>query len=196
MENYKNTSIKNIVGERWKDVVGFEGLYQVSNKGRVKSLINYFKSVGIRILKQGLDMYGYPQVVLTKDGKKYPKKPHRLVAVAFIPNTENKPHINHKKGVKTDNRDSELEWVTPKENTVHSFKVLGRVGVGYNKGKVGELNWNSKKVNQIDLKSGEVINTFYGAAEASRILNISRRCIGRAASGGRLTYMGYKWEYV
>src|ERR1700744_4748582 len=101
---HKNISLDDLQNEIWVKIERFEG-YLISNMGRVKSEVGYFKKNKVRILKQGLDTDGYCQVSLTVNKVTYPKKVHRLVAMAFIPNPENKPQINHKLGIKTDNRD-------------------------------------------------------------------------------------------
>lgn len=194
MENYKNTSLEDLPDEVWTPIESFKD-YLISNMGRVKSIGGYFKSKKHRILRQGLDVYGYCQVSLCKEKRPHPKKVHRLVAMAFIPNPLSKPQVNHKLGIKIDNRASELEWATGSENVQHTFDTLGRKGYSSNGGLLGEKNWNSKKVKQVDLATGSIIATFFGTAEASRMLKISRRGIGKAAQGTRATYKGYKWEY-
>ena len=105
--------------EEWRDIEGYEGLYMVSSLGRVKS-IGYDKE---RILKPGKIGYGYLQVCLFKDGKRKRYLVHRLVANAFIPNTENLPEVNHKDEDKTNNRVSNLEWMTSKDNTRYSQAI-------------------------------------------------------------------------
>ena len=97
--------------EEWKDVKGYEGLYKVSNLGNVYS---YHTK---KILKQHSDKYGYRQVVLCFKGKPNCKKVHRLVAIAFIDNPNNKPAIDHINGIKNDNKVNNLRWVTNKENS-------------------------------------------------------------------------------
>ena len=101
--------------EIWKDIEGFEGLYQVSNLGRVKSL-NYNHTKKEKILKLQLHGTGYLLVVLYKESKGKIYQVHRLVVQAFIPNLENKPQVNHKDEDKTNNKVENLEWTTRKEN--------------------------------------------------------------------------------
>ena len=128
--------------EIWKDIDGYEGFYQVSNYGRVRS----FKTRGISgkkkktpaIKKDNPDKDGYPQFGLSHNGKYYSHKAHRLVAKAFIPNPENKSQVNHIDGDKTNNRSSNLEWATRSENMSHSYDN------GFHVGQKGELRYNSK----------------------------------------------------
>ena len=112
--------------EIWKPIKDFEGYYEVSNIGRVRSL-NYKRTGKEKILKNIEDYKGYLEVVLTKNGKRKQFKVHRLVAEAFIPNPENKPCIDHINTIKSDNRVENLRWVTYKENsnnekTLEKFK--------------------------------------------------------------------------
>ena len=101
--------------EIWKPIKDYEGLYEVSNLGRVKSL-NYRKTGKEKILKNMKNNNGYLVVGLTKNGKRKNYLIHRLVAEAFIPNTEGKPHIDHINTIKNDNSVENLRWVTNKEN--------------------------------------------------------------------------------
>lgn len=102
--------------EIWKDIKGYEGDYQISNLGRVKSL-KYKKE---RILKYFFDKDGYKNLTLTKNGKAKKKKIHRLVAECFIKNPFNKPDVNHIDLDKSNNNVSNLEWVNKRENMKHA----------------------------------------------------------------------------
>lgn len=120
--------------EIWKDVVGYEGLYQVSNLGRVKSLP---KNAGFRkqAEKQSaifMDRQGYCKVNLYKNNAHRQCYVHILVATAFLPNNENKPQVNHIDGDKSNNCVENLEWCTAKENVIHSYTI------GLKSGKKGK----------------------------------------------------------
>lgn len=115
--------------EFWVDVLGYEGLYQVSSFGRVKSLERFpvgkdfvKRRVNQLILKPTLFNNGYFAVSLRRDDKTTKFSVHRLVALSFIPNPENKPQVNHKNGIKSDNGIDNLEWATSSENINHALK--------------------------------------------------------------------------
>lgn len=159
--------------EIWKNVLGYEGLYQVSNLGRVKSLCRKTRSGNIsykvRILKAGLTD-GYERVVLTKYGLRNTKKVHRLVAQAFIPNPENKPQVNHIDFNRSNNIVTNLEWSTQLENNRHSRNAGRFPAMIQSKAHKEILRIaNSKKV--INTGTGEIYNS---ATEASKIFNIKR----------------------
>lgn len=188
--------------EIWKDVKGFEGLYQVSNIGRVRSLSRSFIQTHRNgkvftnfkpgfLLKNLIDKRGYHTVGLRYKNKRQRAKVHRLVGIAFILNPENKPQINHIDGVKTNNIVSNLEWATNAENVQHSYDVLGR-----KKWMLGKTEtYNSKKTAQYTL-NGELVKIYPSAAAAGRAFNKDKGLIAlRAREGGGICY-GYKWKYV
>ncbi len=114
--------------EVWKDIIGFEGVYQVSNLGRVKGLPYRKKGFIERDLPERIkntytNHKGYLEVSLSNNGHTKRCFVHRLVMKAFIENTENKPQVNHINGIKTDNRLENLEWITNLENQRHSYKT-------------------------------------------------------------------------
>lgn len=186
--------------EIWKDIKGYEGKYMVSNQGRVMSLGRnvkfgtHFRHVEPKILKPRQYPIGYLYVMFFPNNKAKIKKIHRLVAEAFIPNPENKPCINHKNGLKTDNRVENLEWCSYSENTQHSMYVLGHDHVfRINKGKLGKDNHFSKIILQIE--DGNIIAEFYGAAEAERETGIDSSGIIKCCKNKQQHAGGYQWKY-
>ena len=166
------------MNEEWRDIKGYEGLYQVSNLGRVKSLNCRGHKGCIGILTPRLDGKGYEMVALYKEGKARNTKVHRLVAQAFIPNPNNYPQVNHKDENKTNNNVKNLEWCTNEYN--HNY--------GTRNERVGKLL--SKKV--ICITTGEIFNSM---REACRKYNIHTGSMTECCQGKRKTAGGYKWEY-
>ena len=110
------------MSEVWKDISGYEGKYQVSNTGKVRSL-DYNHTGKVRELKLKIDKYGYACIKLFKNGCRKYITVHRLVAAAFIKNTSNSPQVNHKDGNKLNNCVQNLEWCSNKENIQHGRKM-------------------------------------------------------------------------
>jgi len=141
------------MNELWKDIIGYEGVYQISNKGKIRSLDrllntsnNSFRSCKGQFLKTKLDKYGYLAIGLSCNQHIKWYTIHRLVSIVFIPNPENKPTVNHKDGNKQNNNDWNLEWNTWLENSQHAVKTGLREGAV----KVGEDN-NLAKLKEKDV---------------------------------------------
>ena len=194
--------------EIWKPIKEFEGYYEVSNMGRVRSL-NYKRTGKEKILKNIEDYKGYLEVGLTKNGKRKQFKVHRLVAEAFIPNPENKPCIDHINTIRNDNRIENLRWATHEENsnnplTKKKMSENHREQIGENNhmyGRIGENNPKSKPIVQINPNTNEVLNTYSGISEASRQTgfkhsNISACCNNKFNRPGNNIYKGYKWMFL
>ena len=183
--------------EVWKDIVGYEGKYQVSNLGRVKSLNyrgNTNKEVIMTITK---NKNGYLKIGLSKNNKRKNYLIHRLVAQAFIDNPNKYDEVNHKDEDKSNNRVENLEWCTHKENCYYGTRI--KRSSENRKGKyTGNKNPNSKKVRCIT--TGEIFNTMKEAAERynMKYLGISNCCTGRYKTSGIHPVTGEKlrWEYV
>lgn len=186
--------------EIWKDIEGYEGYYQVSNLGRVKSLFRQVKhSEGNirnnheRILKNQHDGGGYPMVGLHKNSKTKAMKVHRLVMLAFKDNPHNKPEVNHIDENKNNNRLDNLEWVTKKENENHGTKrERCKANTNY---KIIAMK-NSKKVRQISA-DGELIKEWDSLAQIYRDKGYSKGNISQACNGiYKGILYGCRWEYA
>ena len=197
--------------EQFRNIEGYEGLYQVSNEGRVKSL-NYRRSGEERVLKPAKNNWNYLQVYLSKNKKYKWYKVHRLVAQAFIPNPENLPEVNHLDEDKTNNNVENLEWCTREYNNnygtrnermaeAHRGKPNPRAAEklrGIPKPKTAEAL--SIPVDMLTIES-EFIRQFSSGKEAERWLRTNgfpkaaNTCIFRCCKGKQSNAYGFKWQY-
>lgn len=152
--------------EEWKDIDGYEGLYQVSNFGRIKSFVATKKGR----IRKGVPALGYPQVQLkgNGDGTFESGKIHRLVAIAFILNTQCLPEVNHIKGNRGDCRAWMLEWSTASDNMKHAYQILGKKS---NLDKKGEQCYNAKYKNEDIIKIRELAASGKTPTEISMMYN-------------------------
>lgn len=159
--------------EIWKDVDGYEGLYQVSSLGRVRR--------GSRMLRQSNAGKGYLSVMLSMDGCTKRVYVHRLVAAAFIPNPSLLPCVNHRDETRTNNTVGNLEWCTYAYNNT------------YGTCKAREAATKSRPVEQ--LKNGEVIRRWSSGTEAGRC-GYGQTSINDCCNGKSKTHKGYEWRFA
>ena len=185
-ENYEcenQMSIDDI--EVWKDVDEFDGVYQISNFGRLKSVERTVKHpkgecvIKGKFLSEVVNKKGYIEYQITYNSKHYGRKAHRLVANAFIPNPQNLPQVNHIDGDKTNNKASNLEWCTNRHNVIHAYE--------------NQLH-KTRPIIQFDLDGNE-IKKWKSAGEIQRELGLRRSHIHEACKGKRKTFHGYVWKF-
>lgn len=175
--------------EEWKPIVGYEGLYEVSNFGQIKSLeriTNNNIHISEHIQTQRIGETGYMYVGLCKEGVKANKRVHRIVAIAFVPNPENKPQVNHKDENKQNNNADNLEWVTGTENINY--------GTAIQRAHEKDCSPLTKKVLQID-KNGEIVAEYASQSIAAKAFNTSAGNISNCCKGRCKTVRGYSWRY-
>lgn len=161
--------------EEWRDIKDYEGLYQVSNEGRVKSL-KFGKG---KILKPQKNTKGYLQVQLWNGGKRVHKLVHRLVAEAFLPNPNNYKEVNHKDENPSNNHVENLEWCDRNYNNNYGTRT----------------EKCSRRVDQIDKVTGEVVRQWASTAECERN-GYDHGAVAKCARGELKTFKGYVWKYV
>lgn len=172
--------------ESWKDIDGYEGLYQISNLGMVRS---FSKGDSVKYKKPQNRSDGYYQVRLYQNWKGQNKKIHRLVALAFIENPNGYKCVNHIDGDKQNNSVENLEWCD------HSYNNLHACQTGLRKKYLGGDNWEAKQVVQKNLE-GEVVKTWGSIREAARALKISESSISSCINGRSKKGTGFIWEQV
>lgn len=180
--------------EEWADIPGYEGLYQASTLGRIKSLprMRITVSGGLcpvqEIIKSTvIGDAGYELVMLSKNGHNRNLLVHRLIAKAHVPNPANKPIVNHKKGNKLDNRSKMLEWSTQSENVIHAHAT----GLC----RKGDHSKREKPVLMLS-RDLEPIKIFKSVNEARRRTGISNGTISLCALGKQPTAGGFKWQFI
>lgn len=165
--------------EIWKDVEGYENLYQVSNLGRVKALGNGICNSKEKILKAAKDAGGYLRIALSKYGKKKFYMVHRLVASAFIPNPYSLPQVNHRDEDKTNNTIQNLEWCSAKYNSNYGTRTQ-RIS-----------DFFSKSV--ICVETGKI---YHSLMQIEREMGFSCSNLSNVCNGKRKTCGGFHWRYT
>lgn len=167
--------------EMWKEIPGTEGQYQISNYGKVRTV-----KTG-RVLTPAIDARGYERVCLFKMDRDRRYKVHRLVAITFIPNPDNKPQVNHKDGNKRNNFVDNLEWVTNEENMRHANET------GLREGHQRFCESRKKRIIATHIESGEevVFDSILAAKKA-----IGTNHIQEVLRGLRYEAKGYTFRYA
>lgn len=173
--------------EKWRDCVGYEGLYQVSNYGNVRSLdklvwnrFEYIHRQG-KLMKTNVDKYGYVRVVLCKKGHRTNEQIHRLVALAFLDNPNNLPQVNHKDTNKQNNFVDNLEWCTNLCNMHHAFENI-------------DFNYDTTPVVKIDIETNIVIREYNSITEAAKDIADNPINILRSCNFDNDSTKGYRWR--
>jgi hypothetical protein len=174
--------------EKWKDISLFEGSYQVSDNGRVRSLPRKVtRSTGAQqsypgmVLNPRPDKDGYLLVTLWKEGARYDRKIHRLVAQVFLNNEQARPEVNHLNGIRSDNRLCNLEWASYSENRLHSYATLKR--------KVG----TERKLVATHLDTGEQM--FFESVLVAKKQGYNRARIYECLAGESRHHRNFLWSY-
>lgn len=169
------------IEEEWRDIAGYEGIYQISNLGRVKSMNYYGKSGCEKIRMMRVNKFGYIDIVLSKKGVNKTYQVHRLVAEAFIPNPNSLPQVNHIDEDKGNNSVSNLEWCDSSYNINYG-----------NRNKIAGYKNSIPEITPVMcIETGE---TYISVAEASRKKNIGRGSISLCIKGKQRTAGGYHWK--
>lgn len=197
--------------ETWKEIPGYEGLYEASDKGNVRSLPRKIRSYGklkkvgdlsekeiyhhnpSKVLSQSESSDGYMRCILSINGKKKMARVHRLVAKAFVDNENNNPVVNHIDENKKNNTPENLEWVTVAQNNAYGTRMDR---VYKSKGYLDNVEKLKKKISKCDLK-GNVIETYSSGVEACQLnVGYKRSSISACLKGRMLTYKGFIWKYA
>ena len=195
-ENAPN-SFESMEIENWKPVKGFEGIYEVSDLGRVRSIDRVVTDsrgrvlpVKGRIMKQNTHYKGYKRLLLSNgEDREHGYFVHRLVAEAFIPNPAGLPEVNHKDENKANNRADNLEWCTHRANSRHGSRGA-RIGAWHLQNSP-----RRRAVNQLTM-DGQYIQTFPSQAEAARQVGGLQGNIASAIANKKKSAYGFRWEHA
>lgn len=189
--------------ERWKPIIGYEDFYWISDTGKVWSVRSN------RCLKPILTKAGYLRVHLSVDGVVQGYAVHRLVAIAFVPNTEDKPTVNHLNEIKTDNRAKNLEWATTLEQNIYGTRLARAMAHTDWKARSERMDYkiiaskhNYHEINRVQMipvaqysADGIFIAHFDGISEAARAVGTRPSAICMCLQGERKSGAGFQWRY-
>lgn len=170
----------------WKEIPGFEGLYEASTDGQIRSVDRispHGHHLRGKVLKQRNHTQGYLSVSLSKDGVVHEVLVHRAIAIIFIPNPESHGFVNHKDEDKRNNAVENLEWCTKQYNNTYNGKMEK------------QLPYTQKPVIQVDLEGNEIAR-FDSAAHAARVLGFDKSGINHCCRGTAKTHHGFMWKYA
>lgn len=176
----------NLVLKLWKPVTGYEGLYEISNFGELKSLIKG------KIKNASVASNGYCMTTLSKGGENKTVTIHSLVAMHFIKNPWKKPIVNHRNTIKTDNYIGNLEWATYSENILHAYKHKLRRAPSA--GKFGKNHHRSRPIYQLTL-TGDHVRDWDSISDAARELGIRGNGVQAVCAGVEKAFKGFIWKY-
>lgn len=188
--------------EVWKSIKGFEGLYEVSNMCRVKSLTRMVRGsygsqrpIEEKILRQYVRTDGYYTLMLSKESKNKRFVTHRLIAEAFIENSDGFPFVNHINGIKTDNRIENLEWCTGSGNMRHAYDI-GLINRELLKENGMKASLKRRKIVEQYSLEGKLIAVFESHKTAGNKTNIFPSSISQCCSGKNKTAGGFVWKHT
>lgn len=176
-----------VTAEIWRDINGFEGFYQVSNQGRVRSLDRTVDKAGVnkvvrgKVLRPSISNTGYEKVDLYFGGQRTKAYVHRLVASAFLPNTDELAYVNHRDENKLNNTAQNLEWCTPSYNSTY--------------GHMRDMTRGSKRI--VCTKNGEVVGVFKSQREAAKAVEAkTSSLISACCRGKKQAAYGCEWRFA